>query len=459
MIDESLMVEQIGTPDKAGDTREGQKIELIVIADTEAAGFSVAARIAEGHDLDDTVPNYWIDSDGSTRQFVADDRAGNGLEIAIYQKRRRNIDRIAISVLLERREGFDYSDAQIRALHGLLDQVMNRHGLADSALATVMPDDEDRKRVYPYLPPPPPLPEDMTGDLLGAGVSPEQELWAGLWSETYLPRTGAGANLGQAFPRYSAKLKLGAPIGPNDKTTTVVFENGTYSVQPFATDLIFYQGTDYSGVRSLNDLYDDDAAEIPATGLARALLEKSYAVAIAKSEQILGAPFKTNKTLQAGWRFHLVAKNGRLGPAISANYIFKASQDYAFQVFGADTLYTPMSDQAGVQYLNRTEPSHPDFNALWAETYKYAKAPFDPNSDFHKKAVELRIGIPLSAVYSKALGGSNYQIQVWSLDTLYKGPDGQIKRMTDLPQTTEVATWSPTAPKPVPTHETSEMGF
>src|SRR5690606_27315040 len=119
-------------------------------------------------------PNYWIDQDGSVRQFVADDRAGDVLGLAIYERRRKNIDRLAISIYLERPEDHDHSDAQIAALHSLLDDLFKRHKLDEAALATILPDTEGRRRVYAYLPPAPAI--ETGGDVLGAAPDPAAEL-------------------------------------------------------------------------------------------------------------------------------------------------------------------------------------------------------------------------------------------------------------------------------------------
>ncbi|NTW02489.1 MAG: N-acetylmuramoyl-L-alanine amidase, partial [Oscillochloris sp.] len=340
MSNDAVEIENVGSPKKAGETREGKPVELIVLVDTGSSGDEVSGRL----------PNYHIDQMGSIRLFVDESRAGEVFDLAIYRKRRYNINRIAISILLERfREG-DYSDDQVAALSRLVAEITARHKLGDEALVRLLPDAEGKLRVTPSLPPAPSI---VSGDLLGtAPLSPEQDLWLLLYGESYKPRSGT-LKIGQAMPLHAAKFKLGAPIGPNDATTTVSVEGHTYSVQPFATDLIFYEGTQYAAVQSMNHMFDDDAAEIPATGTARALLEAYYRISIATTEKRTGA-LKHTKTLQPDWRFHLVAKNGHLGPALSDNYIFKADQDYAFQVFGADTLYTPMSDQAGCEHLNLT---------------------------------------------------------------------------------------------------------
>ncbi len=441
MSDDAVDLVRVGEPEKVGGAREGKAVELIVLADTRSAG----------DDLVQGLPNYHVDQLGTVRQFVAEDRAGEVLGIAIYTKRRQNMDRIGISVQLHRPDTGDYSDDQLAALSRLLANISARRGLGDSALARIFPDADGKRRVKPSLPPAPPLTSLVVrdGGVLGAALlSPAQELWLFLYGEMFRPRGGA-LKISQALPLHAAKFGLGAPLGPNDATTTVVAEGHTYSVQPFATDMIFYEGRQYAAVRSLNAIYDDAAAEIPAVGTGRALLEASYRLSIATTERRTGVLTHT-KVLRPDWRFHLVAKNGHLGPAVSDNYVFSADQRYSFQIFGADTLYTPASDPAGCVRLNLTDPAFPGVNALWGETYRFMGVPFDPNSPWHRKAVELRIGVPLTNIYTVACGATTYAVQVWTLDTLYAGPDGQIRRMRDLPMTAEAQAWTPAQPTPIP---------
>lgn len=435
MSNDAVEVEKVGEPDKAGDARGGKAVELIVLGDTSSAG----------DDLTQGLPNYHVDQFGIIRQIVDEDRAGDVLGIAIYNKRRHNIDRIGISILLQRLDESGYSNDQITSLNGLLADIRARRSLKISALARLIPGADGKQRVRPSLPPAPPVASGIFG---AAPLSPEQELWLFLYGESFKPR-GVSLKISQALPLHAAKFNLGAPLGPNDATTTVVAEGHTYSVQPFATDLIFYEGTQYAAVRSLNAIFAEGVDEIPATGTGRTLLEAYYNLSITATEKRTGALTHT-KVLRPDWRFHLVAKNGHLGSAISDNYIFTADQQYAFQIFGADTFYTPMSDQTLCERLSTTDPAFPAFNALWGETYRFMGVPFDPNSPFHQKALELHIGVPLTGVYSVALGPTTYTVQVWTLDTLYAGPDGQVKRLKDLPKIAEAEAWVPAQPTPIP---------
>jgi hypothetical protein len=432
-------IELIGTPGEAGETRQGQKIQLIVVVDDPRPA---------GEDA--SIPNYAIDQLGAVRQFVADERAGDALGLAIYDSRRRNLDRIAVSVRMLRPVGADYSDMQIAALHRLLALLEERHGLGLDALATILPDDEGRPRVFPYLPPPPAV--ELEGLPLGGALDPAQQLFVDLYGETYKPR-GGPLRLDRAFPLHAAQLNLGAPVGLNEPPPATI-DGRPFNFQPYARDTVFNQGTDYAAVQLMNALFDDDAVEIPTAGVGRGLLEASYRAALKISKARGG--LKGNESLRPDWRFHQVAKNAGYGPPLSGNYVSDDGK-YAVQVFAGETLYTPMTDQAGCTYLSATPPDDLAYASIWKETYKVAGAPYDPGSDFQQRAAELKLGAPLTGVYDVNLSGTPYKVQVWALDTLYKGPDGQIRRMSELSRPPEVQGWKPAQAKPIPPTPTNPL--
>jgi len=416
-------IELVGTPAEAGDPRAGSAVELIVVVDDARPAEDAVAAFTAAESA--APPNYYIDRAGSIRQLVADARAGRSLALAIHRGRRRNLDRISLSVLLERPEGDDYSDGQVAALHRLLAFLRDQHGLPEEALATILPDDKGRPRVFPYLPPPTSV---TTGEVLGAALDPAQELFVALYAETYKPRGGT-LKIDQAFPIHAARFGLGAPVGKNEPPPLSV-GGRSFNFQPFARDVIFNEGTDYAAVVQLSSLVDPDRAEIPASGPARALLEAAYKSSL-KASRAAGVPLKGRETLEPGWRFHQVAHNAGYGPPLSGNYVSDDGK-YAVQVFAGETLYTPVTDQAGCRLLSTTDPADPAYDSIWRETYKVACAPYDPDSPFHKKALELKLGAPLSGVYEATLVGARYKVQVWALDTLYQGDDGAIRRMSEL---------------------------
>lgn len=433
-------IELVGAPVKAGYPREGKAIALLVIVDDlRSSDDAIAAFSAD----DAAAPNYYIDQIGFIRQFVDDARAGKNLGPVIYRGRRYNLDRISLSVRLERPDGLDYSDAQVAAIHRLIAFLLDLHRLDEKRLSTILPDEQERPRLFPYIPPPT---SQTSGDLLGGGLTPEQELFVALYAESYKP-LGGSLKIDQAFPIHAAKFGLGAPIGKTEPPPVKVGDR-LFNVQPFARDTIFNEGTNYGAVVQLSALADPQRDGIPASGLARAILEASYKASL-KAARAAGVPITGNEKLEPGYRFHQVAHNAGYGTPLSGNYLADGKQ-YAVQVYPGETLYTPVSDQGGCTYLSATPPSDPAYHVIWKETYKVARAAYDPNSEFHKKAVELKLGAPLSRVYDVTLVGKAYRLQVWALDTLYKGPDGQIRRMSELPKPPAVQSWQPVTPKPVP---------
>lgn len=420
-------IEPVGDPERAGVPRTRHAIRLVVVLDTSGGA---------------APSNYTIDQAGRIRQLVADSRAGAALGLAIHAGRRRNLDQISLSVGLERGAA-GYSDRQVAALHRLLPDLLARHQLDWTALVTILPDAAGRARVCPYLPPPTSV--EVVGVPLSAARDLAQELFVFLFGESYRPRGGT-LRLSQAFPLHAAQRNLGAPVGRNEPPPLLV-DGRRFNFQPFARDTLFNEGTDYAAVQQLSALFDAESLEIPATGLGRSLLEASYraALAVSKSQGRLSG----NEQLRPDWRFHQVAKNAGFGPPLSGNY---RSDDgaYAVQVFAGETLYTPVSELSGCRYLSATEPDDPAYATIWRETYKVAGVAYDPASPFQQQAAALKLGAPLSGVYTASHNGTSYRIQVWALDTLYAGPDGQIRRMSDLPKPPEVQAWQPQPPKPLP---------
>ncbi|MFV9504375.1 MAG: M15 family metallopeptidase [Oscillochloridaceae bacterium umkhey_bin13] len=425
-----------------GTSREGNAITLIVVVDDpRRAG---AARTAFAEAAGATAPNYYLAQSGDVTRMIADERAGGALGLAIYEARRRNMDRVSLSILIERPPELDYSDLQIASLHQLLAHLYVAHGLSETALATILSDPQGRLRVYPYLPPPPEL--ESEGLPLGSARDPQQELFVQLFAESYKP-CGGTMRLNQAFPLHAARFNLGAPVGLNEPPP-VTLDRRNFNFQAFARDTIFNEGTEYAAVQQLSALFDPERMEIPSSGTGRRLLEASFQSAL-KASRTRGVPLKGRENLEPGWRFHQVARNAGYGPPLSGNYVSDDGK-YAVQVFAGETLYTPMTDQAGCTYLSATEPSDPAYAVIWRETYKVAKAAYDPNSPFQQQATALKLGAPLTGVYPATLSGTAYQIQVWALDTLYRGPDGQIRRMSDLPKPAEIQNWVPKQSQPAP---------
>ncbi|MEI7770511.1 MAG: M15 family metallopeptidase, partial [Chloroflexales bacterium] len=296
-------------------------------------------------------------------------------------------------------------------------------------------------------------PADAAGLLLG-GAAPApstDDLWRFLYGETFKPRGGA-LHFEWSFTTFAAAKGLGAPVGPNPPPVTS--GGARYNYQPFARDTVYNIGTDYGDVRRLGDLLGPGTA-IPASGPAYDLLAASYRAAL-DAAAARGVALTGNRVLNPGWKFHQVARGTGLGPALSGNYL-TADRRYIVQAFAGDTLFTPVAQPAGCSRLSQIGADNPAYGPVWAETYKAAPAPFDPNSPWHKKAVGLRIGAPLTGIYTVALGATTYAVQVWALDTLYAGSDGQIRRMSDLPLPDTIS-WPPPPPKPQVHHLAISVG-
>jgi hypothetical protein len=447
-------IQQSEAPASASTTRGKSAVSLIVLHDDpRSADAATASYTAKGAK---SAPHYYVAESGAVTQHVRESRAARHSGTATWNKRRRNIDRISIGITLEHAEGRPYSDAQVVAMHALIDALQKRYKLDDTATVSWTPAEKPGTGTVAHLVPPPPpmeVPEIPVGPMVLGEEAPDFGLWAFLQGETYRQR-GGGLKYtlndlahSQAFPVYALKFGLGAPVGPNGPTPVTV-NGATYNYQPFARATIFNEGRNYSAVQNLNDLLDD---VIPADGdPRRELLEASYAAGLAESKRHV--TLQGREEFREDWRFHAVAMRSKLGPALGGNYA-TANQAYAVQVFAGDTLYTPMTEQAGCRFLSQTESSDPAYAPIWTETYKISGAAYDPNSPFQQRAVQDRLGTPLTGVYTAQNGGAAYQIQVFGLDTLYAGPDGTIKRMGDLPKPADVMAWNPapaTAPPPPP---------
>jgi len=447
-MSEVLEIRHATAPTSASATRRKAPISLIVLHDDpRPASEELAAFTAHGATV---APHYAIDACGAVTQLVPESRAAQHSGSARWNRRRRNIDRISIGIVLERRPDAPYSDAQLVALHRLLDQIEKRYTLTDSAIVRWGPTDTPGEGKLTHTLPPLPLleaPPVSAGPLVLGAEAIDYGLWVFLQGETYRQRGGSFKYTlndlahSQAFPVYSTQSDLGAPVAPNDPTPVLV-NNVSYNYQPFARALVFNEGRNFAAVQNLNDLLDD---VVPDAGASRALLEASYRASLAESKKHV--TLQGREEFREDWTFHIVAMRSRLGPALGGNYA-TADAKYAVQVFAGDTLYTPMTDQAGCLFLSQTEPSDPAYQPIWTETYKICGAPYDPNAPFQQRAAQDRLGTPLTGVYQGQYNGTAYQIQVFALDTLYAGPDGQIKRMSELDKPADIKAWKPAPSTP-----------
>ncbi len=437
-MSDGIQTMTVGSPERAGASRRGASLALVVVV---ADGQPAAAALAAYQQSSATFqPHFHLDRQGQLRQLIAAQRAGRGLGQAIWAGRARQLDRIAVIVAVEAATLTDLSDAQATVLASWLPTLVEQYHLPLTSISMVITDGAGRRRVQPYLPPAPPVSEAAPTELvLGSGArSPEQELWVALATITWRQR-GAQLRLNQAFSLQWGKFDLGAPLAPNEPPPVAV-DGKTYNFQVFARDTIFNEGTQYAAVQSLATLIGPDPGAIPTGGVSRALLEASYRSALKASAA--RAPLEGKTEFRADWRFHFVALQARLGPALSGNYV-TSDRAFALQVFAGDTLYTPMTQQSGCFFLSLTDPASPQYRQLWSETYKVAGAPYNPADPFHQRALELKLGTPLSGVWRETINGIDYDGQVFAYDTLYRGPDGVIRQMSALPRPPEVLAWQP----------------
>ncbi|WP_031459723.1 M15 family metallopeptidase [Chloroflexus sp. MS-G] len=438
-----IPITAVGHLERAGTSRSGHEIAaIVVVADERPAVIAVADY---QHAATSLLPHFYLARDGTLAQLLTINRAGDGLGRAIWRGRMRNLNRIAVIVSVEAPNVTDLSEVQASVLADWLPALVAQSHLSLADVCTVVPDDAGRMRLQPYLPPSPPV-WSVAGDVvLGSGTrSPEQELWVALATVTWRQR-GAQLRLNQAFSLYWGKFDIGAPLAPNEPPP-VVADGKTYNFQVFARDTIFNEGTQYAVVQSLAGLLGPDMGAIPTGGVSRALIEAGYRSALKTSAT--RSPLEGKTEFRADWRFHFVALQAKLGPALSGNYV-TADRAFAVQVFAGDTLYTPMSQQAGCFFLSLTDPSSPQYAQIWAETYKVTGVPYDSTNPFHQRALELKLGTPLSGVIRETINGQSFDVQVFAYDTLYRGSDGVIRRMSDLPRPAEVQAWQPKAPTPL----------
>lgn len=282
--------------------------------------------------------------------------------------------------------------------------------------------------------PPPPLPFAIfTRSLEGLETTEQgKRLWLTLQNEAFRQR-GEGFREDWAFPLYATRHDFGAPVAKGSRLNV----NGTqYALQPFARDVLFNEIPRWSQVQDLSTRL---GGTIPAGGLTRQLLEASF-------QSASGNP------LHPDWAFHQLAVSEKIGPALSANYRIKVSdQEYSMQVFACDTLYTPVPHWSDVRRLSETTPGELA-TALWAETYKTCNVPFLPDTPAHQFAMQEKIGTPLSGVYQIDFEGSLLDIQVFATDVIFAETGGSFTRQCKLSRPDKFAlSVAPPAPAAIST--------
>lgn len=446
-------IHQLEAAASVSSTRQDTPVSLIVLHSDPRPTMEALAAYTDPQAP--SAPHYYIAADGAIFQFVAEERAARHSGIAEWQGARRTIDLLSIGVTLEHTPGSPYPPAALTSLHALVNDIGARYGAGELSLARWASSDEgqawgeglllpvelppvpvdlllDDGLVFggsdgmesedvtcvPPEPPPPDTPILGSGaPILGGGVDPAaaERFWTFLIQETYRHRS-EGFQSNWAFHRFAARNDLGAPLARSSSKANEVASGGkTYGFQVFARDTVLNEIPLWTAVQSLNTLLN---GAIAPGGLGRQVLEASFLAA--------GSP------LQAGWAFHQIAVRERLGPPLSGNYRISAGgQEYALQVFAADTLYSPAPNWSDVRRLSATPPGDLA-TALWVETCKPGGSVYQADSPFQQAAVAAKLGVPLTGVYTVDFEGTLYSLQVFALDTLYAGPDGAIGRLSGL---------------------------
>jgi hypothetical protein len=284
-------------------------------------------------------------------------------------------------------------------------------------------------------PPAPPPPGEI-----GTPTPSEEELMESLLNESY--KRGGGYSSEWAFHQVAVKQGMGVPLA---KSTRVKVGGKEYSYQPFARDTLYNEVPHWGDVKLLSDLL---GGSIPAGGLGRVLLDATYQAG--------------GTTLHPNWAFHQYALSAKLGPPIGASkQITVDGVSYAYQPFAVDTLYNVVPKWSEIQLLSRlsqeTDPAKVRLReALLKAIYQAGGATYHPEWAFHQIARTLDngagIGTPLSESYQVSVGGKNYALQVYALDTLYNEVPhwSEVKRLRDLTRTDRMPSFALSfSPEPV----------
>lgn len=239
----------------------------------------------------------------------------------------------------------------------------------------------------------------------------KRSLWLLLQRETFR-QGGASFDIAHDFASCAAYHRLGAPLA---RASRLAVGGRTYMVQPFARDTLYREensstseegGSTSEEAHSLDHLLN---GEMPQRGLALRLLQASYSL--------------SGSSLHPDWAFHRVAIRHRLGPPLcDSDSLELEGQEYTFQVFAGDTLYSPVPDWGDVRRLSETPPGSPLHHLLWEETCTLCGADYKPNSPFHQLATSTRLGSPLSRIYPVRLSGARFEVQIFAYDTIYALP-------------------------------------
>ncbi len=462
-MSESVSLRHEPAPATASSARR-QRIRLIAVHETEQPAADLLAQWTAAGAV--RAPHYFVAGDGSVTELVPEQRAAHYVGIATLGKRRRNIDRIALTIVVEQ----PGKRAQARNLRALVEDLQQRYELlADAALLRWTPGTTwqagtlqlfelpriARRQVVLGLE----EQERHRQALLSIADDPAtaQRLWVFLEGEAFRQR-GDGYKNGSAFHLHAAKNGMGAALAPSSPRSAWVSVGGRqFNYQHFAHDTAFNEGEAWTAVQNLSATLQ---GSLPAPGSVEyLLLESAYKTGLAASKTAPSGNIAFNPT----WASTQLAITQQLGPALSGAYrIGVDGAVYSIQVFAADTLYTPIANPesatawSDVRRLSDT-PAGALREQLWAETYKPSGVAYDTQAPFQQHAAQEKLGAPLSGVYQATFEGTPVSIQVFALDTLHQVEGGPITRQSSLPVPPEVSGWAPRPAKPAPVVDTTTV--
>lgn len=433
------------TSRRASESRGRSSVELIVLhSDPRPAEEALASYLENDAEA---APHYYVGAAGTVVTLVPEARAARHSGLAGWRGRRRNIDRHSVGIVAEHTPGSAYGELQQEALYNLVGELRERHALEGERLYWWQPAGQGARRrgsllaygLSPdaFLVATPEMIAAMIaeslrfagiiaeageGDDMVLGASADDPaIRAALLQESYAAR-GEGFQGDWAFHRAAAAADLGAPLTRSaNQARFLAFGGQSYGYQPFARDTLYSASSDWSKVYRLSDL---TGGKIPG-GLGGELLKKVYLEC-------------SGSKLEPGWAFHQQAVASGFGPPLSGSYIQAiGGARYNLQVFALETLYTPLATPEAatnwgeVRRLSQTDG--PLADGLWAEAYKPCGAAYNPGSELHQAAARAGLGAPLSGERTVPVGGG-VSYQVFALDTVFRGPDGVVRRLSELPK-------------------------
>lgn len=162
-------------------------------------------------------------------------------------------------------------------------------------------------------------------------------------------------------------------------------------------------------------------------------------------EELLNESYsRRSNGYNSDWAFHQVAVDRKLGvPLAPTNSITVDGKEWRFQVFAKDTLYCEEPHWGDVKLLSESMggsiPPTGLERGLLEASYLAGGAPFNINEVFHHYAFAARLGPPIGPITTLTIGGQQYRVAPFALDTLYAplNDPNSIQQLSRLAATTD----------------------